>query len=201
MKYPKSGQKLSMQIDRILYPISTLGPGERLVIWTVGCIKHCHNCANPELWNKDPNKDIDVFELVGMIKKASDNQLIDGITITGGDPIEQIAELNKLLPLLSGITDDLLVYTGYTVQEAEMKLSKSEWETMKRHTSVLIDGAYVDDLNDNECALRGSLNQNIIYFDETKKESYSAYLKKKRAVQNVFFNEKMISVGIHNRDL
>jgi anaerobic ribonucleoside-triphosphate reductase activating protein len=188
-----------MQIDRILYPISTLGPGERLVIWTVGCTKHCHKCANPELWNKNPNKDIDVFELVGIIKKAVGKQAIDGVTITGGDPVEQIAELNTLLPLLREITDDVLVYTGYTVQEAEMKLSKPEWETMKQHTAVLIDGAYIDDLNDNECALRGSLNQNIIYFDEAKKESYSEYLKKKREVQNVFYNEKMISVGIHNR--
>jgi hypothetical protein len=64
----------------------------------------------------------------------------------------------------------------------------------------LIDGAYLDDMNDNECSLRGSLNQNIIYFDEAVKESYSAYLKKKRTVQNVFCNDKMISVGIHNRN-
>jgi anaerobic ribonucleoside-triphosphate reductase activating protein len=190
-----------MQVDRILYPISTLGPGERLVIWTVGCSKHCYKCANPELWNKNPNKDIDVFELAGMIKKAVGKQAIDGVTVTGGDPIEQITELNKLLPFLREMTDDVLVYTGYTAHEAEMTLPKSEWKTMKQHTSVLIDGVYVDDLNDNECALRGSLNQNIIYFDEVRKESYAAYLKKRRTIQNVFCNEKMISVGIHNRDL
>ncbi|MDR0312491.1 MAG: radical SAM protein [Treponema sp.] len=190
-----------MQIDRVLYPISTLGPGERLIIWTVGCSKHCHKCANPELWNKDPNKEIDVFDLAEMITKAIGKQAIDGVTITGGDPVEQIDELNKLLPLLREVTDDVLLYTGFTAQEVEMALSKSDWETMKKHTSVLIDGAYIDDLNDNECALRGSLNQNIIYFDEAKKEPYSAYLKKKRKIQNAFYNEKMISVGIHNKDL
>jgi len=190
-----------MQIDRILYPVSALGPGERLVIWTIGCSKHCRKCANPELWRENPDKNIDVFELAGIIEEAAGKQTIDGVTVTGGDPLEQIAELNRLLPLLRKITDDVLVYTGYTVEEAKLVLQKSEWETMKRHTSVLIDGAYMDDLNDNECVLRGSSNQNINYFDETKRELYSAYTKKGRSVQNVFFNEKMISVGIHNRHL
>ena len=190
-----------MQIDRVVYPISTLGPGERLVIWTIGCSRRCHKCANPELWHENPNKDIDVFELVRIIKQTADGQMIDGVTITGGEPLEQIAELNKLLPLLKEITNDMLIYTGYTVQEAEMALSKSAWEAVKLYISVLVDGAYIDDLNDSECVLRGSSNQNVIFFDETKKESYSAYLKNGRTVQNVFCNEKMISVGIHNRNL
>jgi len=189
-----------MQIDRVLYPVKTLGPGERLVIWTIGCSKHCYKCANPELWHENPDKNIDVGELVGIIKQTADNQTIDGVTVTGGDPFEQIEELNKLLSLLVEITDDVLVYTGYTVEEAKTILTKSEWESMRRHTSVLVDGAYMDELNDNECALRGSSNQNIVYFDESKKGPYTTYLKKGRAVQNVFYNEKMISVGIHNRE-
>jgi len=190
-----------MQIDRILYPITTLGPGERLVIWTIGCSKHCHKCANPELWHKDPSKDIDVLELAKTIGQTINKQIIDGVTITGGDPLEQITELNKLLSVLKKITNDVLVYTGYTIEEAKTVLSKSEWETMEQHASVLIDGIYIDELNDNKCTLRGSSNQNIVYFDEAKKEMYSAYLKKGRTIQNVFYNEKMISVGIHNRDL
>jgi len=190
-----------MQIDRILYPITTLGPGERLVIWTIGCSKHCDKCSNPELWHKDTSKDIDVLELAKIIGQSIDKQTIDGVTITGGDPLEQIAELNKLLLVLREITNDVLIYTGYTIEEAKTVISKSEWETMEQNTSVLIDGSYIDELNDNKCALRGSSNQKVVFFDETKKEIYSAYLKKGRTIQNIFYNEKMISVGIHNRDL
>jgi len=190
-----------MQIDRVLYPVTTLGPGERLVIWTIGCTKHCHKCANPELWNENPNKNIDVFELVKAIKQTINNKILDGVTITGGDPIEQIDELNTLLPLLKKIADDVLVFTGFTIDEAKAALSEKQWETLKNYVSVIIDGPYIDELNDNECALKGSTNQNIIYLDEEKKDAYSEYLKKGRTAQNVFFNSKMISVGIHNRDL
>jgi len=189
-----------MQIDRILYPILTLGPGERLVIWTIGCSKHCYKCANPELWYNNPDKDMNVSELTSIIKQAVNNRTIDGVTITGGDPFEQIKELNSLLPLLKEITDDVLVYTGYTIDEAKSIIPRPEWETMAMYTSVLIDGVYRDELNDNNCALRGSTNQNIIFFDKTKKELYSKYMNQGRKVQNVFYNEKMISVGIHNKD-
>lgn len=190
-----------MQIDRVLYPVSTLGPGERLVIWTVGCSKHCHKCANPELWQSNPDKEIDVFELSSQIIKSIDKTTVDGVTITGGDPLEQITELNKLLPLLREYSDDILIYTGYTVDEAKNMFSGNEWNNLESNASVLIDGAYIDDLNDNKCVLRGSTNQNLIFFDVAKKDLYLKYMEKGRAIQNVFYNEKMISVGIHNRDL
>ena len=34
-----------MQIDRLLYPVHSLGPGNRLAIWVKGCRKRCFNCA------------------------------------------------------------------------------------------------------------------------------------------------------------
>ena len=192
-----------MQIDRILYPITSLGPGERLVIWTIGCSKHCYNCANPELWESQPAKDVDVNQLFELIKNAVKTKKIDGITITGGDPFEQILELIKLLPLLHEITDDILVYTGYTVAEisgdGDIAATDSDWVTLKKYITVLIDGSYNDLQNDNQCVLRGSTNQNLIYFDESKKVIYEAYMEKGRTIQNVFHKDKMISVGIHNK--
>ena len=190
-----------MQVDRILYPIQTLGPGERLVIWTIGCSKQCYNCANPELWNNQPEKNICVEELANIIKQAVKNQVIDGITITGGDPLEQSEELNKLLPLLKENTDDILVFTGYTTEEAQNIFSESEWNNFTLNTTAMIDGPYIDDLNDNKCVLRGSTNQNIVYFDDTKKGLYLQYLEKGRSVQNVYYKNNLISVGIHNKDI
>lgn len=40
-----------MYIDRLLYPITALGPGERIALWVSGCDRKCNKCANPELWD------------------------------------------------------------------------------------------------------------------------------------------------------
>ena len=189
-----------MQIDRVLYPITTLGPGKRLVIWTIGCKKECPKCANPELWRKDAGKSIDVTDFVDMLKQSIGSQPIDGVTLTGGDPLEQPQELAKLLPLLRKYTDDILIYTGYILEEAINASTKEEWDVIKQHTSVLIDGPYIDGLNNSKCALRGSANQNIRFFDENKKELYNSYLRNGPSIQNVFYAGKMISVGIHRRE-
>ncbi|MCL2079203.1 MAG: radical SAM protein [Oscillospiraceae bacterium] len=189
-----------MRIDRIIYPITSLGPGDRLVIWTVGCSKHCYKCANPELWEHNVENEIAVEELVNAIKTSLDNQIIDGVTITGGDPLEQYEELSRLLPLLFEITDDILVFTGYTKKQAEAIMPSDTWEVIKKYTAVLIDGKYIDELNDNKCPLRGSSNQQVHFFDLSKKARYLEYMARGRSVQNVYYNEKIISVGIHNKE-
>ena len=101
-----------MYIDRILYPIYTLGPGSRVVIWTKGCSKRCKNCSNPELWNINKSKNRDVKSLFQIILNISKENHIDGITFTGGDPLEQFNELIEFVGLLKNITNDILVYTG-----------------------------------------------------------------------------------------
>lgn len=189
-----------MLIDRVIYPIKTLGPGDRLVIWTVGCSKHCKNCANPELWCFDKSKDIPVDSLCELIRQSTQGKKIDGITITGGDPFEQIHELLYLLKRIKELTDDIIVYTGYTYDEIKNFCSEEETNTIKETVTLLIDGQYIDELNDNQCVLRGSTNQNLVFFNDKHKEIYDSYLTKKRQIQNVFYDNKLISVGIHNRE-
>ena len=188
-----------MLIDRVLYPITTLGPGKRLVIWTVGCSKHCYNCANKELWAADENKKISPQELFEMIKKAVDLKTVDGITFTGGDPLEQFDELFEFVGLIHPFVNDILVYTGYTVDEARNIIDDNKWHQFTKLISVLIDGPYIDELNDNQCALRGSTNQNVIYYDDNVREKYNSYISAGRKIQNVYYSNKMISVGIHQR--
>lgn len=189
-----------MKIDRIIYPITSLGPGERIAIWTVGCSKHCDNCASRELWSFNDNKEIDVDELIFSIKQQFKNKNVDGITITGGDPLEQATELLKLLKGLRELTDDILVYTGYEYSEINSIYPRSVIEELKSCISVLIDGRYIDQLNDNTSALKGSSNQEIIFFDNDKVEKYKSYINEGRKIQNVYYNDYLMSVGIHNKE-
>jgi len=191
-----------MNVDRIAFPIKSLGPGNPIAIWTAGCKKHCYNCITPELWEPDPMKEISVQSLVHIITTVvSDNGItVDGITITGGDPFEQLEDLLNLLPYVKNMVKDILVYTGYEYSQFKKTLSEWKIECIESNISVLIDGQYVDKLNDNKSALIGSTNQNIIFFDEKLKSKYSEYMEKGRSIENIIHGKKVFSVGIHNRE-
>lgn len=189
-----------MLIDRVIFPITTLGPGNRIVIWTQGCSKRCKNCASGELWEQDGAKDIAAGELIEKIAEYIGNEGVDGITITGGDPLEQPEELAVLLEGLRAFSRDILLYTGYTYRELAERLGPAYLEKLRKTAAVLIDGRYIDGKNDNKSALIGSVNQNIIYFDETVREKYETYISGGRRVQNVYYGNNLMSVGIHNRE-
>ena len=104
----------------------------------------------------------------------------------------QPRELRQLLSLLKTISDDILVYTGYRKNELEPELLTD--------ISVLIDGEYIEELNDNSF-LRGSSNQKIIILDEKIKDKYERYLQEEtNKIQNFFTADGVVSVGIHRAD-
>lgn len=181
-----------MYVARILYPIEVLGPGKRIGIWFDGCPRRCNGCSNPELWEfqerykTTPNA---VFEL---IQRVAANNDVDGFTLTGGDPMYQPNELRSLIPLLQTISDDILVYTGYRIDELS--------DDLLHGVSVLIDGEYIKSRNTN-CALRGSDNQNIHILDSRYSEKYERYLSEySNRIQNFMTTDGVISVGIHKPD-
>lgn len=190
-----------MQIDRIIYPTTALGPGNRVVIWVVGCSKQCKKCSNKELWKKNVEKELSVEEIHGFIKSIAEQRTIDGITLTGGDPLEQDAdEVLELLQKLRSITKDILLYTGYTWEELEEVFSEEQLEVLKQTVAVLIDGRYEDELNDNKVVLRGSANQRIFFLREEERARYEPYMAEGRKIQNLHQSGKMISIGIHNKE-
>lgn len=188
-----------MYIDRILVPVETLGPGKRLVLWTKGCRKHCRGCANPELWDTGNARDYSIRDILTILQNLHKDPGYDGITISGGDPLEQKEELLKLAEALQEITGDIMVYTGYTMEELEDTWDAGDLARLKKSISVLIDGPYREEENRADVVLRGSENQRILYFKKEYIPAYEEYLKKGRKIQNVFMGKQLVSVGIHNR--
>lgn len=176
-----------MFVDRIYFPVTTLGPGERVVVWTCGCTKRCPGCANPELWETRPEAAIEPARLAAVLNDLAGRTGAHRITFTGGDPLEQAPALASVLAAIRSAFDDILIYTGYTFGEltAMPKLPKgllplpsspqpssgglpnegSAGAAPSAHPEdaplidVLIDGPYVEAENDGVCALRGSTNQ------------------------------------------
>lgn len=182
---------MRIQIDRIFYPVKTLGYGKRLGIWTIGCPRHCKNCSNPELQTAQPDKTVSIEFIIENIKQLRDK--IDGITITGGDPFYQPEPIKELLVEIHSLgIEDILVYTGYTLDEIE---KNPALEQLLPYIGVLVDGPYEDALNDN-IGIRGSSNQNICILKETLLERYRNVDNWKRESQLVVSDNRLYSIGI-----
>ena len=62
-----------MNLARIMYPVRTLGPGERIGLWLCGCSHGCKGCSNPELWQPRKEYDISVENLLKLVRSISDS--------------------------------------------------------------------------------------------------------------------------------
>ena len=137
------------------------GPGDRVVIWTQGCSKGCKNCFNPNTW-KFEGLNILPIDIFNKIREMN----ISGITITGGDPLEQ-DDILELLILLYGLnlSGGIILFSGFTIDE----INNSNLRECLNYIDVLIDGRYVEEKRISS-GLRGSENQNIIYFSDKIKD-------------------------------
>lgn len=187
-----------MNVARILYPIKVLGPGNRLGIWLVGCHRKCEGCSNPELWEQKEYYEIVLDDLISMLQPILEKEELDGIVITGGEPFNQAKELLQLLKHIEKYTEDILVYTGYLKEELQCK-DVSSIECLN-HIGVLVDGPYIEMLNNN-ITMRGSSNQNVYVLRESLKQRYETYLAETtNEIQNFMTRNGMVSVGIHKKD-
>ena len=184
-----------MQIDRLLYPVHSLGPGDRLAIWIRGCKKRCFNCANPELQLFNPNSEVSMTVIKEMISKI--DKKIDGITITGGEPFCQAKDLFEIITFMLEITDDILIFTGYSKKEIYDLNNDYAIKCIEKAT-VVIYGEYVDELNDNHTPLIASSNQVIEFHNPKINNKYIHYMNNGRIIENFYYNDNLISVGIHN---
>ena len=187
-----------MEIGRLLAPIHSLGPGERIGLWTLGCDKNCKGCISPEFKNPDEKKDIPIQLLVSIIRQTAKINECTGITISGGDPFCQPEELCKLLREIRGDFKDILVYTGYLYEDiAGGKYGDAARDALTC-IDVLIDGPYIEEENFCDVILRGSKNQKILIFNPELEEIYKEYMKEGRLLENFTGNGHLYTVGIQN---
>lgn len=186
-------------IDRIYAPVTTLGPGKRIALWTSGCSKRCEGCANPELWEARPDQAVETQWLANIMNDLAKRTGIHRLTVTGGDPLEQPEALAAVLEAVRPAFDDILVYTGYVAHQLPEVLSPTVCDQLRLLVDVLVDGPYVAALNDGRCALRGSANQSVIVWTPALQNVYDDEVCKPRRIQNAVFDGRAFSIGIHGR--
>ncbi len=166
-----------MIVSHILLNVQNLGPGNRLCIWFAGCSKHCPNCVAQELKKTDGYMEISPEDLASLVNYKAAESGASGITVSGGDPMEQegIATFLSLLEV-----PDILVYTGFTQDEMR---SSGLLDQVRPHIAVLKCGRYKPAL-DHGHPLMGSSNQEMIYCKPEFEALYNEYIaRQKRKLQ------------------
>lgn len=185
-----------MQIERAIVGEELLGPGLRLCVWVNGCYRNCKGCVSKNLQMPAPENEQDVEEFLSMFSLS----IIDGVTISGGEPFEQIGELKKAVAFLcsQGI-EDILIYTGYTLEELLAKKDENI-NFILGNIAVLIDGPYIERLDSGLGNLKGSDNQKIYFFKEKVKTLYETFYKKEREMKEFYLPNQLLGVGIPTKE-
>lgn len=153
------------------------GTGIRVVLWVSGCSLHCKGCHNPETWDLCSGKPFNE-EAKKELFDALDKPYIQGITLSGGHPLENenledvyllIKEIKEKFP-----TKDIWLYTGLTLEQVfptvvtdDFDINRFYRQMVVMMSDVVVDGRYIEELKDITLKWKGSSNQRVIDMGKT----------------------------------
>ena len=130
------------------------GPGVRAAVWVQGCTIGCPGCFNPGTHDPGAGYEDDT-ELIA--KRIAGLGGIEGVSISGGEPLQQAAAVAHLVGLLRAESIPVLVFSGYTM--AAIRTLPFGPEILAQ-IDVLVAGPYQEGRHSG-AGLLGSANQRI----------------------------------------
>lgn len=171
--------------------IRSLGPGWRSVVWVQGCQLRCRGCVAPE-WI--PQINARLVKPADLASELLSDPKIDGITISGGEPMLQAKYLANLLDAANEIKPlNVICFTGYRYEWLLNHPDQHGIGDLLNRIDVLIDGPYVENENNN-LGLRGSQNQKFIHL--TEKLKGFDFINQSRKVEVHIEDGQLLMVGI-----
>ena len=162
------------------------GPGIRHSIFLSGCEFACEGCFNHELWDFKHGEVLDWKTIWDFIAPAITNKNISGISILGGEPLHPknlqwtISICSTFRMCEDSFRKEIMSYkkqktiwlwTGFTLEEM---LDDEEKLKILNYIDVLVDGRYIEELNDPNLKYKGSSNQRLL--DVRKLRRWSRYI-------------------------
>jgi anaerobic ribonucleoside-triphosphate reductase activating protein len=138
---------------------AALGPGIRAVVWFHGCALNCQGCIAKEM---NESNSFTVWSPTQLAERVLSVKGIEGVTLSGGDPFDQSLEaLWEFIEAIKKKSDlTILSYTGRTLSHLRSEPNESVVHKILSAIDILIDGPYVESLNDGSM-WRGSSNQKV----------------------------------------
>ena len=146
------------------------GLGWRAVLFVSGCPHNCPGCHNKIAQDYNYGEEFDEQKIIAKIKE---NSILNGITISGGEPLckENIATVNKFIEDVKKERPELDVwcYSGYTLEQLQERNDEVTNDTLKK-IDVLVDGRFIEARKNPEIKFRGSDNQRLLKVQECLKQ-------------------------------
>lgn len=165
----------AIALNKAHFPVTVLGPGRRLGLWTQGCSIGCAGCISQDTWTAGDEHRIDVDELVRWARSTT-GDVLDGVTISGGEPFDQPAALDALLDRLHAWRDalatpfDILCYSGHPLRRLER-----EHASLLAKLDAIVPEPFVETLPLGP-VWRGSANQPLVPLSPLGRERYAPFL-------------------------
>lgn len=178
---------MRLNLSRLHFPVTTLGPGRRVGLWFQGCSLHCPGCVSVDTWaaGRGATTVDAVLATVGPWLPAA-----NGITVSGGEPFEQpqaLEELLRRLRALAGPASDILVYSGFPWEKIAPQVAA--WPGL---IDVLISDPFAPAAGQT-LAWRGSDNQRMHLLTSLGRSRYAEWVQAPRTTLpkalDVFFQE------------
>jgi anaerobic ribonucleoside-triphosphate reductase activating protein len=98
--------------------------------------------------------------------EALDKSYIQGLTLTGGNPMDNIPEVLHISRTVKEKfpNKDIWLYSGYTFEQLQQSQTAM---CVLDYVDVLVDGPYIEEQRDITLPWRGSKNQRVIDVQKT----------------------------------
>ena len=159
------------------------GPGVRAVVYFQGCNLGCVGCWNPAT-HAFAGTSRGVQDLAEQVAVADRTHALDGVTFSGGEPMQQASDLLGLIRLLKRTRPEISIgmYSGYAERELEsgrfwtrygiaQEARRRVWVDIKQQLDFAVLGRFVA-ARPTQLPMRTSTNQVLRLFSNRYREEH-----------------------------
>lgn len=164
------------------------GPGMRAVVYFQGCNLGCVGCWNPAT-HSFVGTSHGVWDVAEQVTDAHRTHAIEGVTFSGGEPMQQARDLLDLISLIRRAWPEISLgmYSGYSERELECgrfwtrddiseEARRRVWADIKQQLDFAVLGRFVA-ARPSRLPLRTSANQVLRLFGDRYREEHFSPLE------------------------
>ena len=150
-----------MYYSKIIYEDVVNGDGLRTTLFVSGCTLNCKGCHNKQSQNFRFGE-LYTEQTKNKIIESLNNEYVDGLSISGGDPLEP-KNFKDVLELCKSVKElypnkTIWLWTGRTIEE----ILDTDSKAVLQYIDVLVDGRYIEEYKNSSLLYRGSSNQRVL---------------------------------------